>query len=166
MCAQKGFGMYILWPTQKACPRYFSINKCRDTQCVATHVSATCNRSTRVGSPNVSAICDRSMKQSNKCRDTQSFLANWYGNKELQYTKYVALTNYEWHLGYDATVRGNNQRIYSNKVAPYFNLIQLHFEKKGHSWDYRFVGQGARALAYSIPFAKHGLPWISERFIG
>ena len=42
-------------------------------------------------------------------------IANWFGNPELQKTKYVALTFSDWHSGYSTQVR-NDARSVKNSI--------------------------------------------------
>ena len=47
--------------------------------------------------------------------------------------------------------------VRGSRVQPYFQLIEMPFvsnDKGGHK-SFKFVGQGARALAYSRDFAMH-----------
>ena len=83
------------------------------------------------------------------------FLANWFGNPNLQETKYCALTFSDWHSGYSTQARGSAIIVPQSIIAPYFKLCVLKMAqgKKG-TYQYKFVGQGARAIAYSREFAQ------------
>ena len=84
-----------------------------------------------------------------------SFVANWFNNPQLQYTKCVSLSYSSWHGQYDKLIRENHKVIKGSRVPPYFQLIEMPWvaNEKGHK-SFRFVGQGARSLAYSREFAK------------
>ena len=83
-------------------------------------------------------------------------MANWFCNEELGFSKSIALTFSSWHGGYDTLVRGNQKTIRNSRVAPYFNLLEMPWlEGKTGTSHYKFVGQGARALAYSRDWAEH-----------
>jgi len=83
------------------------------------------------------------------------FIANWFGNKELEKTHYCALTFSDWHPSYSRTVRSGAIPVPGSGIQPYFGLQQLPFDKnKAGYWTYKFVGQGARALCYSKKFVE------------
>ena len=82
-----------------------------------------------------------------------AFLANWHGNEALKNTKYCALTFSDWHSGYSQIVRGEGKTVPGSIVAPYFKMISLPMQKwNQHEWKFQFVGQGARAIAYTRAF--------------
>ena len=85
-----------------------------------------------------------------------AFLANWHGNTELENTQYVALTFSDWHAGYSKKVHDQPGVLPSTRVPPYFQLASLprHPQQQSGREGYHFIGQGARAIAYSPEFAR------------
>jgi len=95
---------------------------------------------------------------SNTTQLMAALIANWFGNPSLRETAYCALTFSEWHAGYSTTARQESRRVKGSHVQPYFWMKALpaevpHFGQGVHA--YKFIGQGARALAYSPEFADH-----------
>jgi hypothetical protein len=82
-------------------------------------------------------------------------IANFHGNDAVKDTQYIALTYSDWHPKHGKNVRTKQKRIEFSKMHPYFSLNELPFEanRSGH-WEYSFVGQGARALAFRRAFAQ------------
>ena len=85
-----------------------------------------------------------------------SLVANWFCNQELKWTNCIALTFSSWHGLYDGMVRQHHRVVKNSKVQPYFQLIEMPWvQQQNGQYRYNFVGQGARALAYSREFAQH-----------
>lgn len=80
-----------------------------------------------------------------------AFLANWYGNPEVKDCNYVALSWSDWHLGY-AKKMTTATRVRSSRVGRYFELMKLPMNMNHNAYD--FIGQGARALAFSNKFSE------------
>jgi hypothetical protein len=80
-----------------------------------------------------------------------AFLANWYGNGNLHSTNYVALSWSDWHLGYSKKMTSAT-KVKNSKLGRYFELYKLPMNIHKNAYD--FVGQGARALAFSCKFSE------------
>jgi hypothetical protein len=80
-----------------------------------------------------------------------AFMANWFCNKEVKTTNYVALSWSDWHLGY-AKKLYYATRVKNSRVGRFFELYKLPMNFHKNAYD--FIGQGARAIAYGDTFCE------------
>ena len=86
-----------------------------------------------------------------------ALMANWYCNPDLEHTHCVFLTYSDWHPTFAKKMHQHPLVLHSSKVPPYFALQALPTQGQTSKQEagFHFVGQGARAVAYSSELSKH-----------
>ena len=107
------------------------------------------------GKPGVIVILEGDVKpHKNSLRLMACFLANIVGNQHLAHTACTALTFSEWHPGYAKKVhQGAKDVILGSSQQPYFQMCPLPVQSEG-GYQYQFIGQGGRALAFNSTFVE------------
>jgi hypothetical protein len=107
------------------------------------------------GKPGVIVILEGDVKpHKNSLKFMASFLANIVGNEHLAHTACTALTFSEWHPGYAKKVyQGAKDVIPGSSQQPYFQMCPLPVQSEG-GYQYQFIGQGGRALAFNSTFVE------------